>query len=86
MISAYMSDGRYMKDRVILYVLLLAVVLAFSAIVLLLPYETIYVKERIYLDVFLATIVICVAVFVLGVLLNALLWMRGKGLVGSPEG
>ena len=81
-----MLDGRYMKDRVILYVLLLAVVLAFSVIVLLLPYETIYVKERIYLDVFLATIIICVAVFVLGVLLNALLWMRGKGLVGSPEG
>ena len=81
-----MSDGRYLKDRASLYLLLLAVVIAFSAIVLLLPYETVYVKDRVYLSVFLGTVIVCVGVFFFGVLFNVLMWMRGKGLVGTPEG
>lgn len=86
MIQASVSDGRYLKDRASLYLLFLAVVVAFSVIVLLLPYDTVYVKDRAYLGLFLATVIASVAVFLLGVLYNVLVWMRGKGLAGSPEG
>ncbi len=85
LIQARMS-GRYLKDRLALYLLFLAAVVAFSAIVLLLPYETVYVSERSYLELFLAVVIACVAVFVLGTMYNMLVWMSGKGLHGSPEG
>lgn len=80
-----MSDGGYLRDRMGLYLLFLAVVVLFSAIVLALPYETVYVQERAYLHFFLVLIIICVFVFLLGTLYNVLLWMRGKGLRGTPE-
>ncbi|MCU0852372.1 MAG: respiratory nitrate reductase subunit gamma [Thermoplasmata archaeon] len=81
-----MSEGRYLKDRVTLYLIFAAVIVAFAAAVLALPYETIYVQDRAYLAVFLVTIILCVFVFILGSLYNVLLWMHGKGLTGSPEG
>jgi heterodisulfide reductase subunit E len=81
-----MSDGRYLKDRVMLYLLFFGAVVVISAIILLLPYETLYVRSEAYLDMFLATIVVCVAVFLLGTLFNILIWMHGKGLEGAPEG
>jgi len=80
-----MSGTRYLKDRLGLYLLFSAVVVLFAAIVLLLPYDTVYVRDRTYLTIFLVTIILCVAVFVLGTVFNALLWMRGRGLVGTPE-
>jgi nitrate reductase gamma subunit len=80
-----MSGTRYLKDRLGLYLLFSALVVSFAAIVLLLPYDTVYVRNRTYLTVFLVTIILCVAVFVFGTIYNALLWMRGRGLVGTPE-
>lgn len=81
-----MSEGRYLKDKARLYLPFFGTIVLLSAIILMLPYGTVYVQERMYLFFFLATIVICVAVFFVGTLFNVLLWMRGKGLVGSPEG
>ncbi|MFY9605430.1 MAG: respiratory nitrate reductase subunit gamma [Thermoplasmata archaeon] len=81
-----MSDARYLKDRISLYLLFFGVVLVISLVILLLPYETVYVQDETYLDVFLVVIVACVFVFFLGTLFNVLLWMSGKGLVGTPEG
>jgi len=81
-----MSDGSYLKDRISLYLIFAAVIVAFAVVILFLPYETIYVQDRAYLDGFLATIIVCVLVFLLGNLYNVLLWMHGKGLTGSPEG
>ncbi|MFH1578742.1 MAG: respiratory nitrate reductase subunit gamma [Thermoplasmatota archaeon] len=81
-----MSDGRYLKDRAMLYLLFFGAVVVISAVILLLPYETVYVRDEAYLDMFLVTIVVCVAVFFLGTLYNVLIWMHGKGLEGAPEG
>lgn len=86
MIQAAMSDGRYLKDRAMLYLLFFGAVVVISAVILLLPYETVYVRDEAYLDMFLVTIVVCVAVFFLGTLYNVLIWMHGKGLEGAPEG
>jgi hypothetical protein len=79
-------SGRYLKDRPMLYLLFFGAVVVFSAIILLLPYDTVYVRNEAYLDLFLVTTVACVAVFLFGTLFNALIWMRGKGLSGTPEG
>lgn len=81
-----MSEGRYLKDKVWLYLLFFGAIILLSMIILMLPYGTVYVQERMYLFFFLATIVLCVAVFLFGTLFNMLLWMHGKGLSGSPEG
>ncbi len=81
-----MSGPRYMKDRTSLYLLFFGMVLVISLIILLLPYETVYVQDEAYLDTFLIVIVASVIVFFLGTLYNVLLWMEGKGLVGTPEG
>lgn len=80
-----MPGTRYLKDRLWLYLLFAAVVAVFAAIVLFLPYETVYVRDQSYLKALLVTIVACVALFLLGTLHNALLWMRGRGLTGTPE-
>lgn len=85
MIPAAMSQGRYLKDRAWLYFPFFALVVLVSAIILLLPYETVYVRERAYLSLFLSVVVVCVAVFLLGTLYNVLIWAHGKGLTGSPE-
>ena len=68
-----------------LYILLAVVLAAFTSVMLLLPYDTVYVQERAYLQWFLVVIIVSVIVFTLGIVSNALLWMRGNGLVGSPE-
>jgi nitrate reductase gamma subunit len=81
-----MSGRRYLKDRASLYLLFFGMVLVISFIILLLPYDTVYVQNETYLDTFLIVIVACVIVFFLGTLYNVLLWMEGKGLVGTPEG
>lgn len=81
-----MSGPGFLKDRVWLYLLLAALVSAFTAAVLLLPYGTVYVRDRAYLSLFLGTIIACVAVFALGTVYNMLVWMRGSGLKGAPEG
>ena len=80
-----MSTHGGVTGRVSLYALLVVVLAAFTSVILVLPYDTVYVQDRTYLNWFLVVIVVCVAVFVLGVVSNALLWMRGKGLVGTPE-
>ena len=80
-----MSTNGGVTGRVSLYALLVVVLAAFTSVILVLPYDTVYVQDRTYLSWFLVVIVVCVAVFVLGVVSNALLWMRGKGLVGTPE-
>ena len=85
-IRAPMPEGGYLSERARLYVPFFAAVLLISAVILVLPYDTVYVRDRAYLSLFLVTIVVCTAVFLLGTLYNMLLWMRGKGLVGSPEG
>jgi nitrate reductase gamma subunit len=81
-----MSGRRYLKDRASLYLLFFGMVLVISFIILLLPYDTVYVQNETYLDTFLIVIVACVIVFFLGTLYNVLLWMEGEGLVGTPEG
>jgi nitrate reductase gamma subunit len=81
-----MSEGRYLKDRLSLYVPFSVGIAIIAAIILLLPYETVYVRDRTFLQMFLVTVVLCVAVFFVGVLYNLLLWMRGRGLTGAPEG
>jgi len=80
-----MPEGRYLKDKAWLYVPFFGVLLVIAAVILLLPYETVYVRDEAYLDFFLVTIVLCVAVFFVGTLYNVLIWMHGKGLTGSPE-
>lgn len=80
-----MPGTRYLKDRIGLYLIFSAVVILFAAIVLLLPYDTVYVRDRMYLTIFLVTIIACVAIFIFGTIYNALLWLRGRGLAGTPE-
>lgn len=80
-----MSEARYLKDRLALYLLFAALVLVFAAIVLVLPYHTIYVQDRAYLTAFIVTIILSVGIFLFGTFYNVLLWMRGKGLTGTPE-
>jgi len=80
-----MPGERYLKDRIGLYALFCVVLLAFSVVLLLLPYETVYVESREGLLVFLLVTIACVFVFMLGTTYNALIWMQGKGLVGAPE-
>ncbi|OGS41981.1 MAG: hypothetical protein A3K67_02180 [Euryarchaeota archaeon RBG_16_62_10] len=80
-----MPGGRYLKDRIGLYLLFSAAILTFSVAVLVLPYETVYVESRDGLMLFLAVMIACVFVFLLGTMYNMLIWMQGKGLVGAPE-
>lgn len=85
MIRAGMPDGRYLSERASLYIPFSLGLLLMSAVILVLPYDTVYVRDRTYLQFFLVTVVLCVAVFLFGTLFNVLFWMRGKGLVTSPE-
>lgn len=80
-----MARGRYLKDRLYLYLPFFVGLLLLSLVILLLPYDTVYVKDRTYLSVFLVTIVLCVSVFFIGLLFDVMVWMEGKGLVGTPE-
>ncbi len=86
LIGAPMPEGGYLSERARLYVPFFVIILLISAVILVLPYDTVYVRDRAYLSLFLVTVVVCTAVFLLGTLYNLLFWMRGKGLVGSPEG
>jgi heterodisulfide reductase subunit E len=85
-IEAAMPDGRYLSERACLYGPFFAFVVIISAVILLLPYDTVYVRDRAYLQLFLATVIASTVVFLFGTLYNVLIWMRGKGLVSSPEG
>ena len=80
-----MTEGRYLKDKLYLYLPFFAGLLVLALIILLLPYDTVYVQDRTYLSLFLVSIVVCVSVFFLGTLFNVMVWMQGKGLVGAPE-
>jgi len=80
-----MAGGRYLKDRLYLYMPFFAGLLVLAMIILLLPYETVYVRDRAYLTVFLVSIVFCVSIFFVGMLFNFMVWMEGKGLKGAPE-
>ena len=80
-----MPEGRYLSERAWLYIPVSLVIVLLSAIMLLLPYDTLYLRDRAYLSVFLVAAVVSTAVFILGTLYNLLFWMRGKGLVTSPE-
>jgi nitrate reductase gamma subunit len=80
-----MAGGRYLKDRLYLYLPFFAGLLLLALIILLLPYDTVYVQDRTYFSVFLVSIVLCVSVFFIGMLFNVMVWMQGKGLVGTPE-
>jgi hypothetical protein len=63
-----MAGSGYLKDRVGLYVPFFISIAVICAVILLLPYETVYVRDRTYLAAFLATVCVCVAVFMLGTL------------------
>jgi nitrate reductase gamma subunit len=80
-----MSSSNGSAGRLPLYLILVFVISAFTLAILILPYDTVYVQDRAYLDWFLAAMIACFAFFVLGTVSNALVWMRGKGLVGTPE-
>jgi len=80
-----MSSCNGSAGRLSLYLILVFVISAFTSAVLVLPYDTVYVQDRAYLDWFLTVMIVCFAVFVVGTVSNALVWMRGKGLVGTPE-
>lgn len=80
-----MPVGKQLSERAGVYLLFLVGVVAFSAAALLLPYETVYVRDRAYLTTFLLTIIVCTAVFLLGTLWNVLIWMHGKGAGATPE-
>jgi nitrate reductase gamma subunit len=77
-------DG-YLKDRLWLYLPFFGAVLIVCAVILVLPYETVYVQDEAFLDMFLVTVSVCVAIFMFGTLYNILIWMLGKGLSGSAE-
>ena len=85
MIPSGMNDSRGRSSGSLLYIALAVLIAVFTAAVLLLPYDTVYVQEEAYLLWFLVVMSVCFAVFLLGVTANVLLWMRGKGLVGTPE-
>jgi hypothetical protein len=85
MILDGMSSTTEPAGRWPLYLILVVLLSAFTSVVLLLPYDTVYVQDRAYLQWFLVVIIVCVVFFVIGVVSNALLWMRGRGLVGTPE-
>ena len=78
------TDG-YLSERATLYVPFFSFIVLLCAVILLLPYETVYIRDRTYLSMFLVVIVLSVAVFLLGTLYNSLMWMRGKGLTTTPE-
>jgi hypothetical protein len=80
-----MPRGGYLSDRAVLSVPLFVALLVFSAVVLALPYETVYVRDEAYLHAFLVAVVLCVGVFAVGTVLNMLVWMQGAGLTGSAE-
>jgi hypothetical protein len=80
-----MPRGGYLSDRAVLYVPLFLLLLVFSTVVIALPYDTVYVRDRAFLSAFLVSIVLCVAVFVVGTVSNMLVWMQGAGLRGTPE-
>ena len=80
-----MPDGRYLSEKALLYAPFFAFIVIASGVILLLPYDTVYVRDRAYLQLFLVTVVACTAIFFIGCLYNMLLWMQGKGLVSSPE-
>ena len=81
-----MSGGGFLKYRLGLYLLFAAAVSVFAFAVLVLPYETVYVRDGAYLSFFLATMIACVGVFLLGTMHNVLVWLKGAGLAGTPEG
>ncbi|UCE91107.1 MAG: respiratory nitrate reductase subunit gamma [Methanobacteriota archaeon] len=80
-----MKDSLGRPSGSLLYIALAVLISAFTAAVLLLPYDTVYIQEETYLLWFLVVMSVCFAVFLLGMTANALLWMRGKGLAGTPE-
>ncbi|MBU1159141.1 MAG: respiratory nitrate reductase subunit gamma [Candidatus Thermoplasmatota archaeon] len=80
-----MATDRYLSERATLYVPFFSFIALLCAVILLLPYETVYIRDRTYLSLFLVVIVLSVAVFFLGTLYNFLMWMRGKGLTTTPE-
>lgn len=81
-----MSARPYLRERAALYALFFAFLAALSTLVVVLPYENVYVRHRAYLHTFLAAVILCLIVFFLGFLYNVLVWMHGKGLARSPEG
>ena len=85
MIPKKMPQEGYLKDKLWLYVPFFGAVLLICAVILMLPYETVYVRDEAYLGMFLATVCVCVAIFLLGTLYNVLIWMHGKGISGSAE-
>ena len=85
MIPNKMPQDGYLKDRLWLYIPFFSGVLVVCAIILSLPYETVYVRNDAYLDMFLVTVSVCVAIFLFGTLYNFMIWMHGKGISGSPE-
>jgi len=80
-----MSDGVYLRERAWLYLPFLSATALICAVILALPYDTVYVRDRTYLSAFLVIVVMCTMVFLFGTLFNVLTWMRGKGLVTSAE-
>jgi nitrate reductase gamma subunit len=80
-----MSVNRKPTGRLSLYLLLAVVLTVFTMVILLLPYDTVYVQDRAYLRWFLVVMVASVVAFTFGVVSNVLMWMRGRGLVGTPE-
>ena len=85
MIPKKMPRDGYLKDRLWLYLPFFGAVLIVCAVILVLPYETVYVQDEAFLDMFLVTVSVCVAIFMFGTLYNVLIWMLGKGLSGSAE-
>jgi len=85
MIPKKMPRDGYLKDRLWLYLPFFGAVLIVCAVILVLPYETVYVQDEAFLDMFLVTVSVCVAIFMFGTLYNILIWMLGKGLSGSAE-
>jgi len=80
-----MSDGAYLSERAWLYLPFFSATTLICAVILALPYDTVYVRDRAYLSAFLVIVVICTLIFLFGTLFNILAWMRGKGLVTSAE-
>ncbi|MBE0519395.1 MAG: respiratory nitrate reductase subunit gamma [Thermoplasmata archaeon] len=80
-----MATDRYLSERAALYVPFFSFIVLLCAVILLLPYETVYIRDRTYLSMFLVVIVLSVFVFSIGTLYNFLMWMRGKGMTTTPE-
>jgi len=73
---------RYLFERVGIFALLFSALLIASAIIVMIPYDDIYLTDsgapKDYLTAFVAIAVISTCVLIIGLFYNAMVWMEGN--------